>query len=359
MIKALLLTAYLLGHTAISMVLNAPISPADQISLTPPEVCNWADNKTAAISVTIDDGHYESAVKFNELQKKYNVHSTQFLITDTIAGNEERVKGWSDIFSEGYMDIGNHSAGHEIRYDESDSYTADELDRDINGAYTTLKELFPEQDVLAFATPWGQNSQITDALIREKHYANRSVGGGIVYWDTSVLYKLGSHVITFDTTAEELNSMTDKAISGGGWYIQLHHSLGDEGNAGDLITDITACEKHFEYIKEQSDAGKLWSGSFNDVIKYICERKTAKIEMLWTGKRSIGLRLTDDMGDDDLFDYPITLKVYLPDSWNGRIKVIQKSGTAIYPIESEDGVKFAYINVVPDRGNTIIKMNAW
>lgn len=38
-------------------------------TLDAPVICTWEDNKTSAVSIRIDDGIYNSAVVYNQLQK--------------------------------------------------------------------------------------------------------------------------------------------------------------------------------------------------------------------------------------------------------------------------------------------------
>ena len=329
----------------------------DPASLTAPEVCSWPDNRKAAVSITIDDGDYGSALTFNELFKKYDVHATEFLIPAAFEEKDEAIKGWADLFAEGYIDIGNHSYDHTLRYNEYDTYTDEQLDYDVNASYDILKKSFPDADILSYATPWGQTNDKVTKVIEQNHYAIRGVGGDIVEskkWMN--LFSLPSYVVVFGTTAEELNSITDEAISGGDWFIQLHHAVGGEDSPADaLSTNPKELEAHLEYLNARSQENDVWAGSFNDVVKYISERTKAKTTVLWTRKSSIGLSLTDSMEDNELFDYPLTLKVYLPESWTGRVRVSQGSMHETCTIEEENGQKFVYIHAVPDGGNITVR----
>lgn len=341
---------------AVCQFFSTNISP-DSTVLATPEVCSWPDNKKAAVSITIDDGNYESALIFNELFKKYDVRATEFLISAALEGKDELINGWNELFSEGYLDLGNHSYSHEIRYNEVDSYTDEQLEKDVNGSYDILKKAFPGLDVLSYATPWGQNNGIVTKVIEKNHYAIRGVGGDIVENQRWMdLQRLPSYVVTFGTTADELNSITDEAIAGGDWFIQLHHAIGAEDSpADDLSTNPKEFEQHLQYLNSRAQENDVWTGSFNDAVKYISERMWSKTTVLWSNRSSIGLELTDRMEDNELFDYPLTLKVYLPESWSGKVKVTQGRTRQTYAVQEENGQKFAYINVVPDGGTITVR----
>jgi len=341
---------------AVCQFFSADIS-SNSTDLAAPEVCSWPDNKKAAVSITIDDGDYKSALAFNELFKKYDVRATEFLIAAAIEGKDDLIKDWNDLFSEGHLDLGNHSYSHELRYNEVDSYTNEQLEHDVNGSYDILKKAFPELDILSYATPWGQNNGIVTKIIEKNHYAIRGVGGDIAENQKWIdLQRLPSYVVTFGTTADELNRITDEAISGGDWFIQLHHAVGAEDSPADaLTTNPKEFEEHLKYLNSRTQENDVWAGSFNDVAKYISERMWSKTTVLWSNRSSIGLNVTDKMEDNELFDYPLTLKVYLPESWTGRVRVSQGSMHETCTIEEENGQKFVYIHAVPDGGNIMVR----
>lgn len=299
---------------------DAVVDNTPSEALLPPVVCTWEDNKTAAVSITIDDGNYASAVKYNNLQKIYGIHSTQFVI----AGKLKDVDGWKAIFADGYMDLGNHSEAHEKEVWQSLSTCTDaQLAGAITGPQSKLKSTFPGQDVFTFAAPWGQTSEAAINEMKKGHYANRLAGGGVLQSKTpSDFFKIPCYAVQYGTELSKLNGYVDTAISSGGWFVPLLHAIGSSGSsATEYSSNYDTIENHFKYIKQQSDAGKIWSGSFNDVVKYIYERNSAKAKILWSTASSVGIKVTDGMSDDELFDYPLTFRVNLPASWSGKVKV--------------------------------------
>ncbi len=326
-----------------------------------PIVCTWADNKTAAVSVTIDDGVYDSAIIYNDLQKKYGIRSTQFIITKGLndefgSKNLYYVDGWNEIFKQGYMDVGNHSYSHAIKY-STDTYTEEELAHDIITSQEELKEVFADHDVISFATPWGQNPQNVITELKKSHYANRGAGGGVISNGKKIsnMYKLPSVTVQFGTPLEDLNGYVDEVVSTGGWYIPLLHGIGaDTSSAESYASNINTIEEHFKYIKEKSDAGDVWSGSFNDVVKYIYERNSAKVEVVSSAEDSITINVTDTMEDNEIFDYPLTIKVNVPKEWSEKAQITQGKTTKDVKVVDEDGKKFVYVNVIPDGGEAVI-----
>lgn len=323
-----------------------------------PIICTWADNKAAAVSVTIDDGVYDSALQYNELQKKYGIRSTQFIITSGLYGSSRTPDEWINIFEEGYMDVGNHSYSHKIKY-STDTYTEEELAHDIITSQEDLQKYFADYDVISFATPWGQNPNNVITELKKSHYANRGAGGGVISNGKKItnMYKLPSVTVQYGTPLESLNGYVDEVISSEGWYIPLLHGIGTDGSAEEsYASNINTIEEHFKYIKEKSDEGKVWSGSFNDVVKYIYERNSAKVEVVSLAEDSITINVTDTMEDNEIFDYPLTVKVNVPKEWSENAQITQGKTTKDIKVTDENGKKFVYVNVIPDGGEAVIKV---
>ena len=64
--------------------------------------------------------------------------------------------------------------------------------------------------------------------------------------------------------------------------------------------------------------------------------------------------LTDSL-DDEIFDFPVTLKVNVPSDWK-RAEYSQ-DGTETVDVVTENGKKYMYINAIPDKGSILIEKN--
>ena len=89
---------------------------------------------------------------------------------------------------------------------------------------------------------------------------------------------------------------------------------------------------------------RLWIARFDDAMKYGQERDTATVKSELKGD-AIVVSVTDSM-DDTLFDYPLTVKVRLPDDW--------KSVTGGRFI-THDGKPYALVDVIPDRKPVVLR----
>ena len=58
--------------------------------------------------------------------------------------------------------------------------------------------------------------------------------------------------------------------------------------------------------------------------------------------------------DDALFDFPLTVKVRLDAAW-ASAKALQGAKEMGCTVVEHDGAKFALVQVVPDRGDVVLK----
>ena len=70
----------------------------------------------------------------------------------------------------------------------------------------------------------------------------------------------------------------------------------------------------------------------------------------------IVITLTDEMDDNELFDYPLTVKVNVPDEWKQNVKFTQGDTSKAVEIFEENGRKYVYAKIVPDSGNAVLSI---
>ncbi len=103
---------------------------------------------------------------------------------------------------------------------------------------------------------------------------------------------------------------------------------------------------------DKAKSGELWLGRFSEVARYGQERDTAKLTVKSVETDNIVLDLTDEM-DDNLFDFPLTVKVRLPETRKSAVATQNGKVVGCKVIEHDSG-KFALVQVVPDRGEVLL-----
>ena len=125
-----------------------------------------------------------------------------------------------------------------------------------------------------------------------------------------------------------------------GWAVLFQHQANKELMA-----------KTFEFMEKYRE--QLWIGLFAEVGKYGQERDTATLKVEPMQGDKITFTLTDEM-DDAYFNYPLTVKVRLPDQWKGVAATVK--GAAV-PAEFllHEGAPYALVKVAPDKGQVVLK----
>lgn len=120
--------------------------------------------------------------------------------------------------------------------------------------------------------------------------------------------------------------LTFHGVDGIGWEAKPHEEL----------------REYFTYMKQHED--KLWIAPFRDVTKYIRERMAAKVDAK-EREGEIAVALAHSL-DKKLYDYPLTLKTYVPEDWNA-VKVTQgERQVSVSPATDADG-NFILYEAIP------------
>ena len=127
-----------------------------------------------------------------------------------------------------------------------------------------------------------------------------------------------------------------------GLNIILYHFVHAGKTEADREKNAAGAEREMRELASHKD--RLWIARFDDVMKYGQERDTATVKSERKGDTLV-VSVTDRM-DDTLFDYPLTVKVRLPDAWKSV-----KGGRFI----THDGKPYALVDIVPDRQPVVLR----
>ena len=277
-------------------------------TLQAPELGKFYHNYEAAISMTFDDGdNVESGRILNELFAKYGFKGTLMFTANNVIGTADE---WNEILAEGYLDVGAHGYHH---VDPSGITDEAVLNRETVEAVTLLRELFPTQKVLTFATPLAFTTDAYEAELKELVIANRLEQGGekVIYGEDYNMYRIQASSFNMGKTIDYINAQADAAVKNGTWLIELMHSVID-GTRYNTDIDKASFVQHCEYLYKKYN-GKVWFGSFEEVSLYVYQYENSKLEYVACDKESMTFKITTDASlDKSIFNIPMSAKVYLP-----------------------------------------------
>ncbi len=274
-------------------------------SFKAPEITPYYNNYKAAISMTFDDGEDLNAARTAaSIMSKFGFEGTLMLIAGS-SSVQNNLSGWQELVSEGVMDVGGHGWSHRNPI----GLTEEQIEQEIKDTMDYLKQAFPDENPLTFATP---EAKITDEYLAYlKEYgiiANRLSSGATIkpsedYGDD--IFKLSSPRIDNGTSPSGAEAAVRNVVNEGKWFIELYHSVRENGYSVDIPP--ATFEAHCQWLYNNFN-GDVWFGSYDDVAKYIAQYKATTIEYTACDSESMTFFAKSEVD----YGVEMTVKLYMP-----------------------------------------------
>ncbi|MBO4283623.1 MAG: hypothetical protein J5958_03265, partial [Clostridia bacterium] len=330
----------------------------------------------AILTMTYDDGNYDSAVWVNQKNKTYGLKGSCMIIAGRSAFTD-KVSQWKTLLADGTLDIQSHGWYHDHPHTDYGSH-ADHV-KDVVESKKRLEGYFPGNDVLVYATPYtkitdysyavsgDENSQIiqdggTRALIHENYFANRNGPSGLQSLDPTMGDGKGSwynpYVQWLKTESSQNDEIRagwiDEAVQQKGWLIILAHSVVDNPDSEWNISK-TAAENFYRHAASYVRTGELWSATFGEAVKYIRERQNSSAAERYDKQNNVlyvdlAINRTAEDGKyltESVFDYPLTVEVKVPANWKSARYTDENGKMQVASVYTRDGVSYAKVNMIP------------
>lgn len=317
----------------------------------------------AAVTIISDDGFYETGLCLNNLAMKYDMKIT---VAGAVSIVNENLSGWKDIVNQGHIELISHSYDH-IKMDEASEISNDEdaLYHQIVDADKWFEDNFGTEQFV-FVCPENYMCDLGyDILEKNGFYAVRRGQRG--YNMLSPLegrnsfewYSLGCQGIGDVNTTQERNEKIDYAIANKSWLIEMWHDVTDEDNGHYQWISTEDADAHLFYIAYQRDNGNnLWVASFNDAVKYFKEKENSCVDAILENDQIL-IKATYDnqVLDESIFNFPLTIKVQLPKENDMYLKDYFNNDILCKKHVDDSGNWYLLVNCVPNQGITTINMN--
>ncbi|MCE9612838.1 MAG: polysaccharide deacetylase family protein [Lentisphaerae bacterium] len=305
------------------------------------EVCLWADDKLAAVSIGVDDNSRPDHAWWLAMGKQYGFHFTWWVVTG--GPDSEGLPGfdpngmqgtWADfrtLHAEGH-EIASHSLTHNrfmTNYDEELGVSKEDIEAAIPGLW-----------VRTYASPWGNDPPA--ATLAKYYLANRGVTGGI-----NPANAINYSSIKAYTPDEHGHFEPERLLTPGpaewnrsyrGWQVMFYHYV----KAPNAAIESNVLKP----LYDNRDA--IWVGRFCDVAMYAQSRDAHALAVDAVTPARISFTLTDTLSDL-LFDYPLTVKVRVDNGW-GACRAVQNGQPVEATLVTHEGNSYVLVKVVPDRG---------
>ncbi len=322
-----------------------------------------------------DDGHLPSATLIDKLLRKYGLEGNVAITAKRFLEenyDQEEVDMWQAFLDTGRWGMINHSMTHSFWGDA----TTGEVDAgliayEVIESRKLLQEIFPTENFYVYAYPGisSVTNKFTESVYDEvkevvmaNYLAGRYYGSGsasLYSWDWEWM---PTYAITLDQQSSL--SAIDTAVNNGLFMsILVHQVVEDYKIDNDIFiredfsendpfwsreSHIEAiCERIAEYVEE----GKVWSAKYEDAVLYLYEAENTALTVNRTSQ-SIFLNVDDGL-DDEIFNFPLSVKVVVDSSWEA-VKVTQGDRVTYAETFTENGLTYAIVDVIPDTTDAIV-----
>ncbi|MBO5357108.1 MAG: polysaccharide deacetylase family protein [Clostridia bacterium] len=275
-------------------------------TLDAPFLAPWFNNYKSAISFTFDDGyHAQTGPNVNEIFAKYNFRGTMMLGPCFIQ-DQSLIDSWNESLKAGYLDVGCHAYNHK----EPTTLDPSEYEHEIKDAVEFLREKFPTQNVLTFATPFAHINDPYQDFLDDFVITNRLEAGGdlIVPGKGQDLYRVKAYSLNTRVNVGALQPNIEQAVKNGQWIVELCHCVTEEASGVDV--ELSVFEAHCKWLYDNY-GDDVWFGSFEDVSIYLRQHENTKINYVAADKESMTFTLSCDL-DKDIYNYPMSFTAILP-----------------------------------------------
>lgn len=286
-------------------------------SLKAPAFTNYYNGYSSALTFTFDDGYHTDTGDFvNSVFEQYGFRGTAMLGPCFL--NDTNIPIWNKILAKGYLDVGCHGYNHE----EPTTLAQSKYEHEIKDAIYFLREKFPTQRVLTFATPYAHINDAYEAYLDDFVISNRlELGGGLVQVGSDYnLYRVKAYSFNRDAIVDNHNQIIAGNLKqNGAWVVELVHCVMDQAyNSTDISKEKFASHCAYLYNNYKNT---VWFASFEDVSIYLKQVENAKINYVASDKESMTINVTCDL-DKDIYNIPMTAKFQVPFTINSAYAVI-------------------------------------
>ena len=323
------------------------------------------------------------------LCERYGLVNDVALLTSALktdgAADATKIAWWQSYLDTGRWKVTSHSSTHTwwgtrtANSDGSYSYSDDtqKMTDEIVGSQEFLQSVFPNERVLTFAYPgfsaekkYFDNdpekileyiySPASRELLDERYISARAGGAssvGVTDRGTDWIY-LSAYSVSNSTvkSGRDTEAVRLAAERGKLAVFYLHNVIEvaeDEVDTTTYASNTMAlyyADKLYAEVARQVEAGAVWNTHYEDAVLYLREAQSASLS-LFGDRGLIRCSLTDSL-DDDIYNYPLTVRIDAPEGWEAA-KVVDGCSVYYLPVTEIDGKAVIEAELTPDRGEVL------
>jgi hypothetical protein len=328
-------------------------------------ICLWEDDKLAAASVSIDDNNAQDISAWKEIDKRYGgLNLTWFLITGNIGGVVDPARlaisgtweTWEKMKQQGFH-IESHSVSHVSNPVMEDGWQGPDwdmglskvdLDKNLKGQRTRLFAP-PGSALPEFRVSMNWRPGMSKYFVAARGFSGIPINkaNAIDYFDIRTTANPLNH-INGDSRYVQYASILDPTNPYyRGWATVFTHGIYGADLAASNNPQTAALALVFDFFN--CNRNDIWIGAITDVALYAQERDMGSVKTKAISDKEIRLALISQM-DSKLFDYPLTVKVRIPETWL-NLNVTQAGLPLSVKTIVHLNQRYALVKVQPNQGD--------
>jgi hypothetical protein len=342
----------------------------------------WYDDKISAFSFSFDDGMISQFENVRPILNQFTFRGTFYVLppflTDSLPGIW-RYGTWPMFQAMSLEDheIGSHTMNH-LHLPELEVGDTTEEGTILYELYQSKKminEKIQNQKCITLAYPFVEHNDLIDSLASLFYESARADGNlsNPSSLSNAQWYSLNAVEIIFDEPRNSpeddldelmyLQNWIDSSIARQAWGILLGHEVVPFDSLAGLIatgawnpisnewfTDLC------EWLHNKSISTEVWVETISNVTRYIKERDNYYYTILNQNETQIKMLISDNL-DDEIYNYPLTIFVKVPDIWEYAL-MIQGERIDTLNVFVNDSGKVVMADLIPDGGVvSLYKMN--
>jgi hypothetical protein len=259
-------------------------------------------------------------------------------------------------------ELGSHSATHPrlSTLQDGGPKAMGSLQYELNTPIKALQKKIPLYKAITFAYPFVDFNTHVKEETSKLYVSSRGLGSGFNpahppdWMDIqahSISYNPGRTIESDQAKITELkNWITAHTIAKGGWTVYLAHDVlpfEQASTATDSWQPVSteSFDTFASWLGEKQRSKELWVETVGNVTRYIKERDALSVVLLQETSDKLSFSITDPL-PDDLFNYPVTIEITVPEGWTKVLAKQNKSNSTVNVYERK-----IILNVTPDQGN--------
>jgi len=309
-----------------------------------------------ALTMTFDDGYdVNTGTVVSDQFEKYGFRGTAMLGV-TFINDDSIIDAWNDVFARGYLTAGCHGYDHK----EPVGLPSSEYEHEIKDAIEFLREKFPTQRVLTFATPYAHIDAPYEEYLDDLVIGNRLESGGnrVILGEEFNPYRVQSMRVDKSNDISVVQSIIDGSVKTGAWTVELYHCVLEKASNGtDIDRGVFEYHCSWLYRKYRND---IWFATFEDVLIYAKQLEHTDVTYTDCDRESMTFTVTPDGTlDSEIYNIPMSLKIYLPSSKICDSAYAEVNG-AYQPldieIEFETAYRYVIVKEIPVASESTVKL---